>query len=231
MSASVSGVTLGELQRVNEARKARWHEGGTREWSALEWAGAMCGEAGEAANVAKKILRIDLGLRGNEASEHVITDRDELRKKLEGEIGGVVLYAALLASYMGIDLEGAIVRTFNEKSAEMGFPERLPWRSTDWLKEVERIADETRVVPGQAADAKQPCCARDTDGDGNCDRHPERRAFYLVKRCAACGHDHDKLASQAVGAEDARAGAIALLYCPDSGKEILCFNSHVEARS
>lgn len=118
-------VTLTRVQRINDERKQRWHEGAAREWSALEWAGAMCGEAGEAANVAKKILRIDLGTPGNEAAEHVITDRTALVEKLAGEIGGVVLYCALLASFAGIDFEQAIVETFNEKSVAMGFPERL----------------------------------------------------------------------------------------------------------
>lgn len=129
--------TLRDVQRINDARKKRWHEGGEREWSVLEWAGAMCGEAGEAANVAKKVLRIDLGLRGNEAAEHVITERDALLKKLGGEIGGTVLYAALLASAVGLDFESLIVSTFNDKSVAMGFPERLDVdRDDDWMSEI-----------------------------------------------------------------------------------------------
>lgn len=124
-------LTLRRLQEVNAARMRRWHEGGTREWSVLEWAGAMCGEAGEAANVAKKLLRIELGLRGNEAAEHVVTEQDELRAKLAGEIGGLVLYAALLASSADLDFEQAIVTAFDDKSAAMGFPERLSGRNAD----------------------------------------------------------------------------------------------------
>jgi NTP pyrophosphatase (non-canonical NTP hydrolase) len=123
--ANFESPTLNDVQVINDARRDRWHDGGSREWSVLEWAGAMCGEAGEAANVAKKLLRIELGLRGNEAAEHVATDRDELRAKLAGEIGGVVLYCALLASAEGIDFERAVVETFNAKSEAMGFPERL----------------------------------------------------------------------------------------------------------
>jgi len=118
-------VTLREVQRAHELRKQRWHGDEAREWSALEWAGAMCGEAGEAANVAKKLLRIDLGLRGNEASEHADVERDALRQKLANEIGDVVHYAALLASHIGVDFEAAIVSTFNAKSEALGFPERL----------------------------------------------------------------------------------------------------------
>jgi NTP pyrophosphatase (non-canonical NTP hydrolase) len=119
------GLPIRTMQAINLARKERWHDGGSREWSVLEWAGAMCGEAGEAANVAKKLLRIDLGLRGNEVAEHVIVEREALRAKLASEIGGVVLYCALLASHAGIDLESAIITTFNAKSDALGFPEKL----------------------------------------------------------------------------------------------------------
>ena len=123
--AHFESPTLSDVQRINDERKNRWHDGGAREWSVLEWAGAMCGEAGEAANVAKKLLRIELGLRGNEAAEHVETDRDVLKQKLAGEIGGIVLYCALLASNADIDFERAVIETFNAKSEAMGFPERL----------------------------------------------------------------------------------------------------------
>lgn len=118
-------LALNDIQRINRERKERWHQDGTREWSALEWAGAMCGEAGEAANVAKKMLRIDLALPGNAAAEHVITDYGKLLEKLKGEIGGVILYASLLADFGGLTLEECVRDTFNEKSIAMGFPERL----------------------------------------------------------------------------------------------------------
>jgi NTP pyrophosphatase (non-canonical NTP hydrolase) len=110
---------------MHNLRRNRWHVSAARDWSTLEWAGALCGEAGEAANVAKKLLRIDLGLRGNEASEHAETERAALRDKLANEIGDVIHYAALLASAEGIDLTECVRRTFNDKSDAMGFPERL----------------------------------------------------------------------------------------------------------
>lgn len=118
-------LTVRALQAAGAARSGRWHDGQGRPWSLLEWAGAMCGEAGEAANVAKKILRIDLGVGGNEAAEHVITDRAELVRKLAGEISGTILYAERLATEAGIDLEQALIETFNEKSIALGFPDRL----------------------------------------------------------------------------------------------------------
>ena len=55
-------MRLNELQQLNVSRAQRWHPGGLAEWSALEWAGAMAGEAGEACNAAKKLKRIETGV-------------------------------------------------------------------------------------------------------------------------------------------------------------------------
>lgn len=112
-----------EVQRLSVQRANRWHGGDFRQWSGLEWAGAMCGEAGEAANVAKKLRRVELAIDGNAASERPLVP-EELREKLANECADVFLYLVLLAARYDIDLTSAIVRTFNAKSIEMGFPER-----------------------------------------------------------------------------------------------------------
>lgn len=113
-----------EVQRVSIERANRWHGGDFRQWSGLEWAGAMCGEAGEAANVAKKLRRVELAIDGNAASERALVPA-ELRDKLASECADVFLYLVLLAARYDIDLTPAIVNTFNKKSVEMGFPERV----------------------------------------------------------------------------------------------------------
>jgi hypothetical protein len=59
---------LTHVQEMSVSRANRWHGGDFRQWSGLEWAGAMCGEAGEAANVAKKLRRVELEIDGNAAS-------------------------------------------------------------------------------------------------------------------------------------------------------------------
>lgn len=111
-------LTLSRIQMVNGFRAKRWH-GETNNWTVLEWAGAMCGEAGEAANVAKKLRRFEQGLTGNRESP------SELIAKLREEIADTILYAMLLASSYSIDIEMAVVEKFNRKSIEQGFPERL----------------------------------------------------------------------------------------------------------
>ena len=80
----------------------------------------MCGEAGEAANVVKKLRRHETGTGAANALS--VT---QLRAMLADEIADTVLYASLLASYYGIDLADAIVSKFNRVSEREGFPERL----------------------------------------------------------------------------------------------------------
>jgi NTP pyrophosphatase (non-canonical NTP hydrolase) len=113
---------LRALRDLNLSRCNRWHNGrGVQDWSGLEWAGAMAGEAGEAANVAKKLKRLETGLvTGSQDRE-----RHELVKKLGLELADTFLYLDLLAARYGIDLGHAIVEKFNQKSEEFGFPERL----------------------------------------------------------------------------------------------------------
>jgi NTP pyrophosphatase (non-canonical NTP hydrolase) len=48
-------------------------------------------------------------------------NKDMLRE----EIGGIAIYLDLLASLLEIDLEEAITETFNKKSEELGFAQRI----------------------------------------------------------------------------------------------------------
>lgn len=108
------------IQRVNVERCQHWHPGGLEEWSTLEWAAAMCGEAGEAANVAKKIKRVDSDMAnaGGQTREKLVDD-------LAWEIADTFLYLQLLAARENINLYDAIQKKFNHTSEVYGFPERL----------------------------------------------------------------------------------------------------------
>lgn len=113
------------VQHQSRLRAARWHGGnGVLDWSGLEWAGAMCGEAGEAANVAKKLRRLEQQLDGNKQSERPGEFHD-LVDHLARECADTFLYLVLLAERYGIDLESAVKLAFNQKSQALGFPERL----------------------------------------------------------------------------------------------------------
>jgi NTP pyrophosphatase (non-canonical NTP hydrolase) len=119
------GATLSieHVQATSALRAARWHPTPESQWSTLEWAGAMCGEAGEAANEAKKLKRLDVGMVGNQGHDN--TDRETVRHKLGLELADNFLYTVLVAHNEGINLSDAVVEKFNLKSDEMGFPERL----------------------------------------------------------------------------------------------------------
>lgn len=75
----------------------------------------LAGECGEACNVAKKIERERLGFNGGRYD----------KEALASELADVVICADLVAQLLDIDLGAAVVRTFNSKSVQMGFPERI----------------------------------------------------------------------------------------------------------
>lgn len=96
------------------------------EWSALEWAGAMAGEAGEACNAAKKLKRLEDGLASiNEPGRH-FSDLESARVQVAQEIADTIIYGLLLAARVGVtDMEAVIRQVFNAKSEQYGFPEML----------------------------------------------------------------------------------------------------------
>lgn len=87
------------------------------DWNVLEWAGAMAGEAGETANVAKKMRR-----DGSSPA---------LQEQLGDEIADTIIYLDLLAASRGIDLEEVIARKFNRVSQKVGYEQELLRRYSD----------------------------------------------------------------------------------------------------
>lgn len=122
------GLTVRRIVEQSIARANRWHNGDMNEWSALEWAGAMCGEAGEAANAAKKLKRLESNIESkNEPARHFRSEQSAQMAVIK-ETCDTILYAVLLAARAGCageDLETALCNVFNEKSKEYNFPERL----------------------------------------------------------------------------------------------------------
>lgn len=110
------------LRSTNVTRCERWHPGfpDAEAWTIADWSNAMAGEAGEAANVVKKMRRIETGNPGRRDGTV-----DALRDELADELADVVCYADLLAAKVGIDLGSAVARKFNAVSAREGFPDVL----------------------------------------------------------------------------------------------------------
>lgn len=113
-------LTFERLRQTNATRLRRWHS--EDNWTGSDWSNAMCGEAGEAANVVKKLRRIELG--GAADAKRELSEEDLIRD-LGFEIADVVIYADLLAKKYGINLEAAVVEKFNIVSERWSFPERL----------------------------------------------------------------------------------------------------------
>lgn len=119
-------LTLKALQAINTLRARRWHAGGLTEWSPLEWAAAMAGEAGEACNAAKKLKRITDQIANINLEEgRSLTDRAIACEKIGEEVADTIIYGVLLAEAVGQDIEAVVIRKFNQKSEEYGFPERI----------------------------------------------------------------------------------------------------------
>lgn len=83
--------------------------------SILFFTTALAGELGELCNLVKKLERVKAGGLDAGTNEKA---KDINRDKLAEEIGGIAIYLDLLASRLGIDLEQAIIKTFNDKSKQ-----------------------------------------------------------------------------------------------------------------
>lgn len=119
-------MTINELLEINISRCNRWHPGGIEEWSPLEWAGAMCGEAGEAANAAKKLLRVTSKLQNINAPGRQLIDIQTAQKEVAKEVADTILYGLILMNRVGIEDPEEVLRdVFNKKSEEYDFPERI----------------------------------------------------------------------------------------------------------
>lgn len=117
-------ITFGQVRAANtirerEMEKEFWH---SHTWSVAEWTNALAGEAGEACNIAKKIIRMYPAYCFPLTTEQKSTD---LHEALAKELADVVLYADLIANKLGIDLGATVVAKFNEVSERIGSTVRL----------------------------------------------------------------------------------------------------------
>ena len=126
MGYMTDGLTFNVLRGANTARLPTFKnskgepahsEPDGSDWCLAQWANAVTGELGEAANIIKKVDRGDLTL-------------DEARPSLAKEFADIVTYLDILAMRAGIDLGKATMDKFNEVSIRVGSPVRIA--SDDW---------------------------------------------------------------------------------------------------
>lgn len=77
---------------------------GLSDWRLTQWTNALAGEVGETCNYAKKVER----------------DGVNYDKEIGKELADVVIYAAIVAEYVGLDLGEEVRKKFNEVSAKRG---------------------------------------------------------------------------------------------------------------
>jgi len=120
------GLDLAVLQETSASRAEQWHGARPRPddgtgWTGADWSNAMCGEAGEAANIVKKLRRHETGA----GTGYNTPPYADLIDKLGEEIADVVCYAVLLAEYYGIELSETVIAKFNQVSRAQNFPQRV----------------------------------------------------------------------------------------------------------
>lgn len=134
------------LRAANEARNREWDPEGkvTLSFRAAE----LAGETGEACNIAKKIERERMGMRGSRATAEELAD----------ELADIIISADNMAMDLGIDLEAAIERKFNRTSEKHGFATRLsfsdpkpdlPDLSDDEIEVLEALYEGAKRTPAR----------------------------------------------------------------------------------
>ena len=107
-----------QLREINVDRCVNGFKHQLSDWSVMEWGCAIGGEAGELLNILKKIRRAEQNIGGSRV------DGDS-KQAVADEIADIIIYCDLLAAKMGIDLQTAITRKFNETSKKIGYVEVL----------------------------------------------------------------------------------------------------------
>jgi len=109
---------LDEFSKINRERCEKGFNHSLASWYPHGWTNAIAGEAGEACNIAKKILRILENLPGNTKANE---DNEEyLKEKLAEELADVMIYADLAIQALGRNSSEVIETKFNKTSKKIG---------------------------------------------------------------------------------------------------------------
>jgi NTP pyrophosphatase (non-canonical NTP hydrolase) len=115
---TLRGGNLARLPQFKDAQGRLSHPGKDGEdWSLNDWMTAVTGEAGELANLLKKVRRGDFTL-------------EEKRGDIADELADVAIYLDILAMRCGVDLGRAIMSKFNRTSERVGSSIRID--AEDW---------------------------------------------------------------------------------------------------
>lgn len=124
---SIPHLTIKEFAEINLERcdmpKPQGF-GGHRQWMADSWTNAVCGEAGEAANKAKKFIK-----KVEDFEDLVIyetfckmPESQEMLKGIAVELCDTIIYALIAIQKFGFDPSAMLQTTFNDVSIREGMP-------------------------------------------------------------------------------------------------------------
>lgn len=113
------------LRVVNRGRRDAWQ--GDVQWTAADWSNELCGEVGEAANIVKKLRRLETGTVVRESEQDV----KDLVNLLGMELADVLICVDLLAMHFDIDLESFLIYKFNRTTDKMGLDRRHKLATTN----------------------------------------------------------------------------------------------------
>jgi NTP pyrophosphatase (non-canonical NTP hydrolase) len=138
-------LSLDTVQAAVEARSKVWAKG--NDLGLLYHSTELGGEAGEALNECKKLVRHWHKMVGN-------NDRNEteIREAIGSEIADVVICAAKLASYLGLSLDSITASKFNKTSEKNGFAHRIaaPDVELKFGEPVKGYAEQDRITQAWA---------------------------------------------------------------------------------
>ena len=110
----------------HDLRKANVHRNNEvfsacNNWTPMEWACSVAGEAGEICNAVKKLRRMDEGT--NTAKDP--QTKEQAVHAVAMEMADTIIYIDLLAARLGINLDEAVTQKFNIVTDRMGAMVRL----------------------------------------------------------------------------------------------------------
>lgn len=118
-------LTFKKFKETNLKRASKWHNGNINEWSINDWMVSLCGEVGEAANICKKLKRLEHNYASKNDKDRQINSKEQAIIELGAELADCFCYLDIVATRAGINLEKEIINKFNSVSAKYGFDEKL----------------------------------------------------------------------------------------------------------
>lgn len=140
-------LTFDGFQAINRKRcEEKFHP--LSAWLPGGWPLAICGEAGELANIAKKVVRGDFSL-------------GDKREEMVKDLADVITYCDLMLSALGVRTVDALYSKFEEVSARVGF--EMPRK--EGIVTV-RVPEDDLAAPTVLAERSAVCGAmRPSDGE------------------------------------------------------------------